>query len=209
MSGGVIPGGTVSGGAIRPAATLILWRKGPDAPEVLMGRRSAQAAFMPSQLVFPGGAVDPGDDWPGPALLSGTCLGRLGLDSDVPAGAILGAALRELAEETGLGLRLEEPPVLRFVLRAITPAGRTRRFDARFLMAPASRLTGDVTGFSAASGELSGLGWVGLDRLDDMPLPFVTRIALAEVAAILAGDDQPGVPFFDNSGQTPVFRRIG
>lgn len=199
----------MSEGAIRPAATLILWRRGQDGTEVLMGQRSAQAVFMPSQLVFPGGAVDPGDGWEGPALLSDTCLARLAWGTDVQTGAVLGAALRELHEETGLTLRLEDPPVFRFVLRAITPAGRSRRYDARFLMADAARLEGDTTGFTAASGELSNLGWVRLDRLDDMPLPFVTTIALAEVSALLAGEPQPGVPFFDNSGQTPVFRRIG
>ena len=34
------------------------------------------------------------------------------------------------------------------------------------------------------------------------------RAVLAEVAALVTGGDQPGVPFFDNSGSTPQFRRI-
>lgn len=46
---------------IRDAATMILLRRGPDGPAVLMGLRGAAAAFMPSKYVFPGGAVDPGD----------------------------------------------------------------------------------------------------------------------------------------------------
>jgi hypothetical protein len=31
---------------------------------------------------------------------------------------------------------------------------------------------------------------------------------LAEVGLILSGTDQPGVPFFDNSGVVPTFRRL-
>ena len=46
---------------IRDAATVIVTRPGPAGPEVLMGQRGAQASFMPSKVVFPGGAVDPGD----------------------------------------------------------------------------------------------------------------------------------------------------
>jgi hypothetical protein len=33
-------------------------------------------------------------------------------------------------------------------------------------------------------------------------------VVIAEVTALLSGQDQPGVPFFDNSGSTPVFRRL-
>jgi hypothetical protein len=39
-------------------------------------------------------------------------------------------------------------------------------------------------------------------------LPFITEIVLAELRALLAGHDQQGVPFFDNSGPVPTFRRI-
>jgi 8-oxo-dGTP pyrophosphatase MutT (NUDIX family) len=47
--------------AARPAATLILVREGPGAPEVLLMKRSASARFMPGAYVFAGGAVDPSD----------------------------------------------------------------------------------------------------------------------------------------------------
>src|SRR4029079_12404352 len=51
---------------VRDAATLILVRRTPAGPEVLMGLRGGGAAFMPEKFVFPGGAVDPDD-----ALLDG------------------------------------------------------------------------------------------------------------------------------------------
>ena len=43
---------------LRDAATVVLVRRGPEGPAVLMGMRGAKAAFMPSKYVFPGGAVD-------------------------------------------------------------------------------------------------------------------------------------------------------
>jgi len=46
--------------ALRPrdAATLVLVRAGPQGPEVLLGQRHADHAFMPNRYVFPGGGVD-------------------------------------------------------------------------------------------------------------------------------------------------------
>ena len=46
---------------IRDAASLIVLRRDTSAPAVLMGLRGAGHRFMPNRLVFPGGAVDPGD----------------------------------------------------------------------------------------------------------------------------------------------------
>jgi 8-oxo-dGTP pyrophosphatase MutT (NUDIX family) len=195
---------------IRPAATLILWRDGPEGPEVLMGQRGAGAVFMPSKFVFPGGGVDAEDHAePLAGRLSDLCTRRLA--AMVPEGApapkaIVTAALRELTEETGL--HPTATPDLRFVFRAITPPGRSRRFDARFLLADAACLQGDPEDFSAASGELAHLRWLPLPTARALDLPFITEVVLAEVAALVAGHDQPGVPFFDNSGPTPQFRRI-
>ena len=91
----------------------------------------------------------------------------------------------------------------------ITPPGRSRRFDARFFLASAAAITGDAEDFSAASTELSHLHWIGLSDARALDLPFITEVVLAEVTAMLAGHDQPGVPFFDNSGNVPTFRRLG
>nr|WP_240904411.1 NUDIX hydrolase [Rhodobacter sp. SGA-6-6] len=191
---------------IRPAATVVLTRALPGGGhQVLMGQRGAGAAFMPSKYVFPGGGVDAGDDFAGPLPLPDDCARRLALAG--PPGPLVAAALRELAEETGLALRADRP-VMRFVFRAITPPGRSRRFDARFFLADAADASGDAEGFSAASAELSHLHWIGLAEARALDLPFVTEVVLAEVTNLLAGGTQPGVPFFDNSGPVPTFRRI-
>lgn len=215
---------------VRDAATIVLMRgQGPD-PQVLMGQRGAGAVFMPSKYVFPGGAVDAGDALVpvGPALHP-TCAARLAAPGAPPAGALAAAAIRELWEETGLALarpgQAALPPgwagfaaqglvpdasALRFFFRAITPPGRTRRFDARFFLADAARVTGDPDDFSAASDELGHLHWLPLSQARNLDLPFITEVVLAEVA-VLAGTEgpPPPVPFFDNSGPVPAFRRIG
>ena len=193
---------------IRAAATVVVWRDTGAGPELLMGQRGAAAAFMPSKYVFPGGAVDPGDAAP-LEFLAPLCAHRLALLSPPPAPpvqALVGAARRELAEETGLDLL--PTARLRFIFRAITPPGRSRRFDARFFLANAASLAGDLDDFNAASDELSHLHWIGIAKARGLDLPFITEVVIAEVIALLSGQDQPGVPFFDNSGSTPVFRRL-
>ena len=119
--------------------------------------------------------------------------------------------MRELWEETGLNLRLPKlrEDGLRFIFRAITPPGRSRRFDARFLMADARWIDGDPDDFSAASDELSHLHWIGVSRARALDLPFITEVVLSEISHLLqGGSDEAGVPFFDNSGPVPTFRRL-
>ncbi len=218
---------------IRHAATVILHRTTPAGPAVLMGQRGAGAAFMPSKFVFPGGAVDAADAGvPLDGPLPERCALRLAAmpGADAPAPATLAAtAIRELWEETGLALARPggwaDPPAawsgfaapgrrpsatsLRFVFRAITPPGRTRRFDARFFLADAAALAGDPDDFGLAADELSHLRWVPLAEARRLDLPFVTEVVLAEVAHLLAGGDHAaGVPFFDNAGPVPTFRRL-
>lgn len=197
--------------AIRPAATVILWREGDAGPEILMGQRGAGAVFMPSKFVFPGGGVDPQDSTTdGTGFLPELCRERL--TRLVPEGApspetLVATALRELTEETGLSLPRAEDPAFLFMFRAITPPWKGRRFDARFFMARASEDAAHED-FSAGSGELQHLRWLNLPEARLLDLPFITEVVLAEVGALLAGTPQPGVPFFDNSTDTPAFRRI-
>ncbi|MBC7142521.1 MAG: NUDIX hydrolase [Rhodobacteraceae bacterium] len=217
---------------IRDAATILLVRRDAGAPAILMGQRGAGAAFMPSKYVFPGGAIDPGDATvPLADPLAPACLRRLG--AGAPPGlapALAAGAIRELWEETGLllgapgswpgtapeGWRdfaesglLPTAAALSFVFRAITPPGRPRRFDARFFLADAASLAGDPDDFSRASDELSHLHWVPMAEARRLNLPFITEVVLGEVAALLARGGAPeAVPFFDNSGSEPVFRRL-
>ena len=203
---------------IRDAATVIVVdRGGPDGPAVLMGRRGANAAFMPSKYVFPGGAVDAEDEGtPCPAALSDRCRLRLTAEprSAVSPDALVRAALRELAEETGLALSPDAGNPLLFVFRAITPPGRTRRFDARFFLIEARQKAGAGQDFTAACDELSHLHWVPLAEARALDLPFITEVVLAEVEALVrAAGNSPlhaprTVPFFDNRGAEPRFVQL-
>ena len=200
---------------IRPAATVVLWRYNHDGPQVLMGQRGANAAFMPSKYVFPGGAVDPDDENTACDLtLHATCWQRLDLNRATESAsprAIVAAAVRELWEETGLRLtgNHQTGHPLRFIFRAITPPGRSRRFDARFFLADAANVAGNPDDFSAASDELSHLHWIGLTQARALDLPFITEVVLAEIGQLLRCDPtSAGVPFFDNSGHVPTFRRL-
>lgn len=214
MALAVTPDGT-SAQLIRSAATTVLWRMGVNGAEVLMGQRGKQAAFMPSKYVFPGGAIDASDaDLGAKVALHPLSAARLQLfcaqDAPLPQ-TIANAALRELWEETGLHLATpkDTDDGLRFIFRAITPPGRSRRFDARFLMANADWITGNPDDFSGASDELSHLHWIGVKNARALDLPFITEVVLAEISYLLAGGSAAeGVPFFDNSGPVPTFRRL-
>ena len=147
-----------------------------------MGMRGAGHRFMPNRLVFPGGAVDPGDaaaaaadEMPGPALA------RLARDAPPPLARALGvAAARELEEETGLSLG--RPPSLAgfdYLCRAVTPPGQAIRFDARFFVVDAACAGGELAG----SGELEGLRWYGIEEALALDLALVTREVLGQLQA--------------------------
>ncbi|MGX9357209.1 NUDIX hydrolase [Roseobacteraceae bacterium S113] len=218
--------------AIRNAATVIVLRDRATAPRILMGQRGAQAAFMPSKFVFPGGAVDAADgDVPLARPISASCAARLREDTSRDLSHALGvAAIRELWEETGLRLsapgawngtptsdwadfaeggHLPDASALQFVFRAITPPGRPRRFDARFFLLDADAISSDLDDFSSASDELSHLHWVALDEARALDLPFITEVVLAEIAQ-RAPDPAPpaSVPFFRNDDEESLFLRL-
>ena len=195
------------GGRQRPrdAATLILTRARPGGPEVLMGRRAPGHVFMASKWVFPGGRVERTDH----AAASATELpppdaARLAREvAPRRARALALAAVRETFEETGLLLAEPAPPAsvagpwrefravgalpdlaaLRYVARAITPPGRTRRFDARFFMADASALLHPEP--TAGSGELDEIAWIPLADAGALDLPAITRFVIEEARARL------------------------
>jgi 8-oxo-dGTP pyrophosphatase MutT (NUDIX family) len=216
--------------ALRDAATVILVRRGAGVPRVLMGQRGRGAAFMASKFVFPGGAID-AEDAAIPAARPLVPEVEARLAHRAPAGiahALAMAAIRELWEETGLALAVPDGPApetpgpgwqgffaaghrpaadgLRFVFRAITPPGRPRRFDARFLMAEADHLAGDPDDFARAEGELLHLSWITLAEARALDLPFITEVVLAEIEARLARPDpaRPAPFFWHAEGRSHV-----
>jgi 8-oxo-dGTP pyrophosphatase MutT (NUDIX family) len=204
-----------AGGAQRPkdAATLILTRGGSK-PEVLMGRRAPGHVFMASKWVFPGGRIDRSDFTAASATDLSSDVARR-LEGELPtrrARAVALAAVRETFEETGLILGRRAPPaavagpwreyrqagalpdlsVLSYIARAITPPGRSRRFDARFFMAPVEALlTPEPT---AGCGELDEIAWLPLEDALALDLPAITRFVLGELSERLERPDRP-LPF--------------
>lgn len=199
--------------ALRPklAASLILRRtRASGDTEILLGRRSGGHVFMPQKYVFPGGRVDRTDGYaplagePKPAVRETLCR----VLSQRRARAAAAAAIRETAEETGLliarpgdilspkpewrpfadaGAQPDAEP-LDLVARAITPPGRTRRFDAFFFTADIEALHGPDT--LTGSGELEDLQWVALPDAHSLDIPIITRFVLSELDAHLKGEQQ-------------------
>jgi len=216
---------------IRNAATVIVVRNKHDNPSVLMGQRGVNAAFMPSKFVFPGGAVDDQDlSIDIKKSINEVCKNRLLKENENgPWNALVAAAIRELFEETGqiIGVEQEwlEPPSswrgfaktgyvpdashMSFVFRAITPPGRPRRFDARFFLIQAEELQTDLDDFSMASDELSHLQWIPLTDTKNFDLPFITQVVLAEIAGNLVNSGPPAqVPFFKNTTEESLIYYI-
>nr|WP_221230565.1 NUDIX hydrolase [Brevundimonas variabilis] len=197
----------------RDAATLIIVRGG-QTPQVLMGRRAPGHVFMASKWVFPGGRIDRSDFAAASANeahpLTAAALGREMLPHR--ARALMLTAMRETFEETGLILGQSASPThvagpwrefraagalpdlaaLRYIARAITPPGRTRRFDARFFLTDATALLKPEP--TAGSGELDEIAWLPLAEARALDLPAITRFVLGEVADRLEHPDR-AIPF--------------
>ena len=212
------------GPAPRPkdAATLILVRRTPDGPRILMGQRGRGHSFMPDKYVFPGGKVDPTDGAvpaaSEPASDTLTALAHGGVRRRARAFAL--AAVREMWEEAGLlvartatagspAYRGPDPgwqslfaagaaphlEPLRYIGRAITPPSRHKRFDARFFMADADEALLDARPAQDGA-EMGDLRWFAFDEALGLDLPSVTRFMLGELKVRLEQPDhEPGIPF--------------
>ncbi len=149
---------------VRDAATVVLLRDGPAGLQVWLLTRVSQMVFAGGMAVFPGGRVDPADaDLPFAADAEVPVAARFGCPPG-QARALLGAAVRETFEETGV--LLTAPPAdlaearsaveaghtsfgellrgnaltvdaaaLHPWARWVTPAGEVRRYDTRFFLA--------------------------------------------------------------------------
>jgi 8-oxo-dGTP pyrophosphatase MutT (NUDIX family) len=194
----------------RDAASLVLLRGDGDRLEVLVGRRSLSARFMPGVYVFPGGAIDPPDRvaW---SIESGgdalpprlTCAARAairetweetGVLVGKPAGAPLpngpGAEPIERAyRERGLVAAIDR---LVYVGRAITPPHSFRRFNTRFFLGDGEIVFGEP----AASPELEDAGWYRIDQGMLDGFRDVTRFMLARAIALRQGIAEGEAPLF-------------
>ena len=202
------------------AATLIVYRRGAGALEVLMGERHARHRFMPNRFVFPGGRIDPRDSRVRCATpLAPATAARLGRRlPPARARAMAVAAIRETFEETGLIVGGPDPDPARpaprgwegffgagfapalgglsYIARAVTPPIRPVRFNARFFVVAHAHVTGEVRD----SGELLGLRWFTVEQALALELAQITRRVLTHFgatfdAAANGGADRP-VPYF-------------
>jgi 8-oxo-dGTP pyrophosphatase MutT (NUDIX family) len=194
----------------RDAATLMLIDRSGAEPKVLLGRRHASHKFLPDKFVFPGGRIEPLD-----RLMSAVSeldpdmerklLARVADPSPDYARAFALAAVREMAEETGLllGVKRDEAPNtpgeiwaefakakvhpdlgnIHFIARAITPPRRPRRFDTRFLTADASAIAHKIEGVVGPDSELIELTWVPIEQATHLDMPSITGVVLEELLA--------------------------
>ncbi len=178
----------------RPAATVILLRRGGKhrerGLEVLFGRRTEEASFMPGVWVFPGGAVDAEE---------------LEAHPEDEAYRICGS--RELAEEAGVEVR---PSELHQWIRWITPEEVEVRFDTRFYVAlapPHSSPEPDNT-------EITEVAWMSpRDALDrnsagEIELVFPT-VKTLETLLPFASSDEVVAAAAERGGEPIIPKVIG
>ncbi|QDZ03445.1 NUDIX hydrolase [Nitratireductor mangrovi] len=211
----------------RDAATLILLDRDRGQTRVLLGRRHRAHAFMPGKFVFPGGRTDPADS----RIVTAAPLHpdeerRIAGDgaraTPARARAIALSAIREAYEEAGLMIGRREafatrnpgweafaehgiqPTLdrLRFVARAITPPGRVRRFDTRFLSAWRSDVALELPD-GGPTNELEELVWLPLPEALEAEIPAITRTVLGELQARLKDD-----PELSPGGEAPFYRML-
>jgi 8-oxo-dGTP pyrophosphatase MutT (NUDIX family) len=147
---------------VRDAATVVLLRDGQEGLEAWLLTRRSDMVFAAGMSVFPGGRVEPGDaDLPVSGPVDDIAR-QLGCDERTAA-ALVGAAVRETFEETGVLLSVPRADLiddradveagrrafgdllsthrlrvdvaaLRPWARWVTPEGEVRRYDTRFFV---------------------------------------------------------------------------
>lgn len=215
----------------RDASTLIVIDGVGAKAKVLMGRRSLKHKFMPGLFVFPGGRVD-ATDGSAPSsselhpIVEGKILKTLRKrPTKRRARGLALAGIRETYEEAGLLLgekRTHDKPCkfedwqafhehrimpaldpLRLIARAITPPGRTRRFDAWFFTTRADNIA--LTLPERPTKELEDIHWLTLDDALKLDLPAITVTVLKDLQARLHADPdlkpETELPFYHLRGK--------
>ena len=123
-----------------------------------------------------------------------------GHDAPLCGAVLLSCGLRELQEETGLRLWDLETPVSHaspirnvvYLARALTPPGRRKRFDTRFLCIDV--VSHDLSPLTDTA-ELQQVRWVSYEQAVTLPLHAMTRVILEDVHDLLTAQtplkDQP------------------
>lgn len=194
----------------RDAASLLLIDRSGKELRILMGKRHMRHVFMPGKFVFPGGRTEPADgrmaaiaelsDHDQAKLLSG--MG--GRSTITRCRALALSAIRETYEEAGLFLgqkakvsNISHPDwaafaerdvmpdlsALRYFVRAITPPGRTRRFDTRFFLAFRDAVADSLP--EGPSQELEELAWLPFPDALQLDIPDITRMIISEAKTVL------------------------
>ncbi|MEE9374707.1 MAG: NUDIX hydrolase [Rhizobiaceae bacterium] len=217
----------------KDASTLIILDGDGANAKVLMGRRHEGHKFMPGLFVFPGGKVDrydgsvPAANELDPIIEEKIHSNLRAKPSRRRARALALAAIRETYEEAGLllgekggkfnakhpdwqafseiGITPSLAP-LRLIARAITPPGRTRRFDAWFFATMVDHIAHRLPEGTGPSGELQDLHWLSIDEAKHLELPVITVTVLEELQKRLAIDPKLNpsthLPFFHLKGKT-------
>ncbi len=218
----------------RDAATVMLIdRSGPTA-KVLLGRRHHSHKFMPGKFVFPGGRIE-APDRTMPAIselhpdTQAKLLERVADPSPALARGFALAAVRELAEETGLllGSKGETAPAspgeiweeftkakvhpdlgqVHFIARALTPQGRPKRFDTRFFTADATGIAHTIEGVVGPESELVELVWMPIDQAATIDMPTITSVVLEELAVRVEAGMAHALPVPFYYQQNGIFMR--
>jgi 8-oxo-dGTP pyrophosphatase MutT (NUDIX family) len=209
----------------RDAATMIIIDRATPSPQVLLGRRHHGHKFMPGKFVFPGGRVEPIDRrMPSATTIEPRVEARLMQSTARPSAAkarsFMLAAIRETFEEPGvlLGKQSREPlrspggpwdafvqagiapdlAAIHFVARAVTPPGRSRRFDTRFFAVDAREIAARQDGVVGPDSELTELVWLPIAEASRLDMPAITTAVLEELGMRIAAGfahDLP-VPFY-------------
>ncbi|WP_153503642.1 GNAT family N-acetyltransferase [Cumulibacter manganitolerans] len=212
ITAGVVP---------RPAVSVIPVRDGERGLEVYVQHRVHTMDFAPGAVVFPGGRVDPIDAEHPPEVSAAVMSDLLDAwrdstyvgnaeDRSLAVRTILATGLREMAEETGVDLRVEE---LLPWDDWTTPPGFPKRFQVHFMVTglPSDdpRSPQNTTTEALASEWLPVREILERGRGGDLQLMTPTRVILQELEelgsadAVLAAHPQPTPVHLDRSGTRP------